>query len=149
MQTKPTHYAVLIGALALLPLSACSPPTVTNVEPEVKVTGVDLRPYTEKGFLFTPEAYAGPYDAIGLIQVSLYAGAHYVVPEGGVARHVWQFDPIPVHALLDTAYARADAMGADALMKFQVEETSHVTPEGLTVPGLTVSGFAIRRRPSP
>jgi len=116
--------------------------SVTQVSPETIVSAIDFTPYTQRGFLFTPEVYEGPYEAIGLITVTRYAAGHYATD---MAR--WEFDPIPVRDVLDSVYARAMAMGGDALMRFRLENV--VAPAAVRLPatpGLEVSGFAIRRR---
>src|SRR5207302_12798 len=94
-----------VATLSVILLGACAP-SLRQLAPATIVTGIDLTPYTQRGFLFTPEVYAGPYEAIGLITVTRYAGGH--LNEKTVQ---WDFDPIPVRDVLDSVYARALAMG--------------------------------------
>lgn len=135
-----------LGALvvALLLLEGC-PPAVTHVAPVTIVSGIDFTRYTQRGFLFTPEVYEGPYDAVGLITITRYAEGHF---SNETAR--WEFDPIPVRDVVDSAYARASAIGADALMRFHLENVmAPATAKLPPTPGLEVSGFAIHRHGAP
>ncbi len=131
------------GALALL--EACSP-GVTHVAPVTIVSGIDFTRYTQRGFLFTPEVYDGPYEAVGLITVTRYAEGRFNQETAS-----WDFDPISVRDVVDSIYARATAIGADALMRFHLENVMGPPAAARlpATPGLEVSGFAIRRRGSP
>lgn len=125
----------------LLTLGGCAS-TVNHVDPLTVAAAVDFTPYTRRGFLFTTETYPGPYEAVGIISVTRYAGGHRV--PGVTTDYVWQFDPVPVAEVLDSMYARATALHADALTKFTLRTVTRPGP-GTDVPGIEVSGFAIRR----
>ena len=143
--SAPPTLGLRAGAILLvLGVAACAP-AVKYVAPMLTVSGIDFTKYTKEGFLFTPEAYDGPYDAIGLISITRYAGARYVDTTTESASG-WKYDPIPVPALMDTVYARATAMGANAIMRFHVENSlAPATLDHPLLPGITVTGFAIRR----
>lgn len=121
--------------------------------------GYDFRPYTEKGFMITPEMYQGDYESIGMI--------HYILtPEsriGHVTRvsidefgdrkyhkeKVWKTEVIDVSAAIDSMYNQCVTMGADALVNFNVEsEVREYTDIKLPViiKGYHISGFAIKRK---
>lgn len=116
------------------------------------VSGVDFSRYTQRGFLFTTEMYQGPYDAIGLITVTCYASATPdSIPDtlalGGIVYHpTWRFGEVRLERVLDSMYARATAMKADALVKFTATTTTR-RDQTAEVPGIMVSGFAIHRLP--
>ena len=144
MSAPPTLGLRASAILLVLGAAACAP-AVKYVTPSLTVSGVDFTPYTKQGFLFTPEVYDGPYDAIGLISITQYAGARYV-ETSAESTSGWRYDPIPFPALMDTVYARATAMGANAIMRFHIENTvAPATLDHPLLPGITVTGFAIRR----
>jgi hypothetical protein len=145
---RPGLHLVLVVAFAVS-VAACGLPHATELAPAEFVAGVDFTPYTRLGFLFTPETFGGPYDAIGLIRVTRYAAGHYVVPEGATAAHEWQFDPVPVQGVVDSVFAKAKAMGANAVIRFQIDVAPERSADGASVPGITVSGFAIHIRSTP
>lgn len=57
----------------------------------------------------------------------------------------WQVKEISSMQLLDSLYSKASSMGADAVVRFSLESTSHYNGD-VTFYGLEVSGFAIKRK---
>lgn len=106
------------------------------------VTGVDLTRYAAKGFYFSDESYPGPHEAVGIIAVAQYAAARYSTDSA------WLFTPVRAQDVIDTVYARAVKFGADGFvrMTFRPVVRQVEGPGAPAVPGLEVSGFAIRRR---
>ena len=54
-------------SLFLLVLFSCTTTKQTHYPKQIFFFGFDFRPFTEKGFLFTPENYDFEYKSIGLI----------------------------------------------------------------------------------
>lgn len=65
---------MLAVVTVLLTVTGCAP-RIRHVPQEVLVSGVDLRAHTREGFLFSPNAYTGQFEAVGLVTVSVYAEA--------------------------------------------------------------------------
>ena len=125
----------------LLALAACV--SKNDIPSLTTVTGVDLRRYSAKGFYFSDESYAGPHDAVGMITVAQYAAATWV-PDSAK----WMLTPVRAQDVVDTVYTRAVSLGADAFvrMTFRPVVREPVSPGQPALPGLEISGFAIRRR---
>lgn len=144
----------LPGVLALV--LGCAGPSVTVIPSVTVVTGVDLSRYSQKGFLFSTDPYSGPYDAMGLVTVTQYASAKWTDSGevSGLSR--WVVGQVHAQEVLDSAYARAVGLGANALVKMEIRSValSGANPSGWhlsraelpDLPGIQVSGFAIKRR---
>lgn len=139
----------------LLALSACGFPKETERVTLFSVT--DFTPYTQKGFLITPEQYLGDYESIGLIKVYVwpavkkYERGMNLADENwekrGSGEEVWLIERIDMKTIIDEAYKKASAMGADGIVRFNV--TSSVDwSSPLSMPYYEVGGFAIKRKPS-
>lgn len=121
-------------------------------------TGYDFRPYTQQGFLFTTEGMELDYVSIGYIRV-VYNPSFQKIPTGGNMQEfedsrVYQ-DPInpnlywrvsePDEAkMIQTAYDQASAMGADAIIRFQIKNIEIKNAE-LIVNSSELVGLAIKR----
>ena len=136
--------------------SSCVTTTnLTEIPEESNLFGFDFRPYSEKGFLITPYAYDGNYQAIGLLTYSVTPGAKKEIQ--GTARNMsgksvpeykWIVNEIlPAHAI-DGIYRECVNMGADALVDFKITNISadYTTNPPLRVSGYEISGFAIKRQ---
>ncbi len=135
--------------VTLTALAACAP-SVSRFAPMTIVSGVDFARYSQKGFLFSPDPYTlGPYDAVGLVSVVHYAGARYIPDSSHAGPGYWQFQPVEAQEVFDTLYARAAAMGANAVVRMEIRsvERAAEAPRPAT-PGVEVRGYAIRRRPT-
>ena len=67
---------LILIAIAVLIFNGCA--TLKFIPAEEYFMGIDFRPYTEQGFLFTPEKYLGEYESIGLIDLISVHEANYV-----------------------------------------------------------------------
>ena len=142
----------LTALLAALLLVGCS--QATHIPAETNVTGVNLRPLTEAGFLVTPGDYTGgEFEAMGIISVTVWPEANKVpidkAREGGYSApantpEVWVQEPVTMQQALEETKQRATAMGADALTHFNVKSVTR-NVEGASLDGVEVSGFAIDR----
>lgn len=141
--------------IIILFVSSCASNQLTEWSTELRSSGYDFRSYTERGFLFTPEIYTEPYEAVGLVEITY-------VPE--IREHNMPGSPVPIAGyrilstyerhyyvelpdtgdLIEEMYNLADSLGADALSNFRI------TPERLNnnnveIETVKVSGFAIKR----
>ncbi|MEL7832449.1 hypothetical protein [Fodinibius sp. Rm-B-1B1-1] len=140
---------LLIGFIT----SACAGPETTARDEVINVTGYDFSEYTEDGFLFTPEAYNGDYQSIGLITVTQWPAVRKMTrrvpspdsPNGYKTVEEFYPDDIDVEKAIDEIYKVANNMGADAITRFDVTPTSRMNGT-LTVQGVEISGFAIKRK---
>lgn len=130
----------------LVALVAACAPTSKHIPTVTIVTGVDLSRYSQRGFLFSPDAYTGPHEAVGLVSVRRYAEAPWEVPNQREALPHWEFGHVSTQEALDSMYARAVSLGADALVKMEIRSVEQPAQPGRpAIPGVEVSGFAIRR----
>lgn len=134
--------------------------SVRHVPSESILLGYDFRPYTEKGFLITPEMYQGNYDAIGLLDYILLPEARRTLKVVGAYRDEngrvvqekqfsWDVESIDVAVAIDSMYMECVKMGADALVNFSVttEGKSYTDYDpSLYMTGYRISGFAIKRK---
>ena len=155
----------LVFAFGLLILTSCSVQMkeLTKIQGYAIMNKIDFRKYSEKGFLITPEKYSGEYHAIGMIDFIKMPGAVYVkrtkldennkpvTPEFGHPAEMennWVPETINMEAVLDELYKQCVALGADAIINFNVEPNS-VLHGGITNPvtieGVRITGFAIKR----
>ena len=125
------------------------------------VRGIDLRPYAEEGFLITPEAYEGDYDALGQVFLFMYPeaqrGRSYARdPQSGDLVTVtgsWNITTVSADTAVDSLYRIAKSWGADAIMNFRYGLSEHPLYTGALgeptrdqLMGVRVEGFAIRRK---
>lgn len=140
MTTKVRPFAL---AVALLSAAACG--GVRHIPPESYVSGIDFRPHSADGFLFSPNPYTAAHDVIGLVTVGMKAELNLVPGRNGF--QVWKETPIPVDTILARAKARVLELGGNALVNFTIRRTSDAYNEYLSVPGVEVTGLAIKRTP--
>ena len=131
------------------------------IEPQSTLNGIDLRKYSDAGFLITPERFIGEYKSINIIDYVKKPGAKYLKvgrkldinnsePENLVYTDEmkWIIDNISLNDVLDDVYKICIEMGADALVNFKVELTDDVY-SGITntviITGYHITGFAIKR----
>ncbi len=135
-----------VTGVLLFSLVGCSG-TLKHIAPVTVVSGVDLARYSSRGFFFSTEPYSAPHETMGLVAVTSYAELRQEKAQGALFGTVWVTTPVSLQTVLDTVYARAVAMGADGFVKMEFHSISApTTPEHPTIPGLEVSGVAIRRR---
>lgn len=134
------------------------------VPAQTLVSGLDFRRFSDQGFLITPEMYPGNYDSRGLVTVTLLPFAYRDFKReqtriGGYGGNRtsstidsyggWRYASVQPGDALDSAFAVATRMGADALVRFDmkpIQQTLGPETGGLVITGLEVSGFAIKRR---
>ncbi len=118
----------------------------------ITFTGFDFRPYTNKGFLFTPEKYSGKYKSIGFISVNVYPEVSQdkfsiftteKIYNTTYGEH-WFINKILSNEAVDSLYQHAKRMGADAVTRFHAETISKLDGT-ISIQGLMFSGFAIKR----
>lgn len=138
----------LSGLLIAIIISSCS--TLKHVSKQEVIYGIDFRPYTEKGFLFTPEKYLGEYASIGIVSIEIYPEYNYVDSHLNsdnqfVEAKGWQSEGIEIDTVLNKYHERLVAMGADAVMNFKTT-TVNKNYNTVVVVGLKMEGFAIKRK---
>ena len=149
----------------------CQPPQY--IPGRLVISGFDFTKYSDLGFLITPDDYQGDYESAGLIEVSYVPDARletvkdvkslssadslnlandpWFVNDGGEGgeRKVWRIDEIEPSRIIDTIYNECRKMGANALTQLSIEYFFENHAEGTTrpvrIPGVRVSGFAIKR----
>ena len=128
----------LLAMLALAP--ACS--NLKYIAPNTEVRSIDFSGYSRQGFMFTTEMYQGAYESVGIIYVTMHAEGKLENMKGFSQ---WVFSDLKVQDVLAEAHRKALAMGANAIVKLDIQADNKVLSPALTVPGIEVSGFAIRR----
>ncbi len=141
------------GAGVLLATTAftggCSRPHFPGA---VFVTGFDFRRYTAAGFLFTPEGYDGPYEAVALLTVTMYPEvtvdpqpSERVLGPGEGRQGDYVIERVDADAGIAKMYEQAIAMGADGVIRFSTRSIEG-PPAAIRVNGVEITGFAIRRQ---
>jgi len=147
--------------LAIVLLFGCAT-ELKVIYPFEKLYKIDFTPYTQKGFLITPEKYTGTYESIGLISFTAMPGAVYkegvlkINPyyEPGrsnqfIQNFEWITDSISFDKVLLKVYEICKSMGADALVNFHDETVSYPytgIKNPTTITGYSITGFAIKRK---
>ena len=142
-----------ITVVSLLLLSACS--SIKHINGYESLTGLDFRPYADKGFLITPYAYSGEYISIYMVNYVIMPEANYAEsgatnPNKRESSGSWVFDLIDVDDALNKIYETCVEFGADALMDFKIQPNSESYKVGteypVTVNGIQITGIAIKRQ---
>lgn len=121
-------------------------------------SGYDFRQYTEKGFLFTPEAYFGEYESVGVLDIEISPEVKEVNYEGDEVDNenkwiflrstndgsLWKVQRVSPQEVLDEFYKEAIKMGADAVIRLSFDNIEESNDE-FTYYGLSATGFAIKR----
>lgn len=139
-----TKSRLLLSFLVAIGLTACA--GLKYIPPTTSITGIDFTPYTAQGFMITPEMYRGDYESVGVINVIMHAeGRLETDPKTGITG--WHFSTLHVDDVVKEAHQRAVAMGADAIVNFDVKAAPEVV-QTVVVPGIEATGFAIKRKSS-
>lgn len=93
--------------------------------------------------MFTPEMYRGDYESVGVINVAMQAEGR-LVRNGRTGVSEWEFSDLKIADVVKQAHTRAVAMGANAVVNFSVKAAPRLLGT-VTVPGIEVTGFAIKR----
>lgn len=131
------HRRVALAMCSLVTLGCAS--MRTHYESETIVTGVDFREHTREGFLFSPNAYAGAFEAVGMVTVSMFPEATWVQKQ-----QKWVTAPLKLADVLVEARKSAATLGADAIVNVSFRSLSKGYTWGV-ISGVEVSGFAIKR----
>lgn len=143
---------VFLSLSLIFTLASCV--SIQEWEGGYQTKGFDFRPYTNEGFLFTPNKYEGDFEAIGMIEVIAKPKIEKTPPNQknmeGASRVLYGQDYYFVHdpnpsKLVEQLYKRAKEMGADAITQFQISEHS-ISNNGFEVPTIRAYGFAIKRK---
>lgn len=145
---------LLVVLLAVI-LTSCASSNLETWDTELRSSGYDFRPYTEQGFLFTPEVYTEPYDAVGLVEIiyiprvienqsqgrPMAMNGYRIITSGTKYYYIELPD---TEKLIAEMYELADGLGADALSNFNITgETVYNGSKAIET--VKVSGFAIKR----
>ena len=140
-----------LACVILFVISGCATPREPMTIPaSTEIRGYDFREYDE--FLFTPGDYSGEYDAIGIVTFSVWPRAEYkdslYFHDSGFneRRMMWAVGQVNTDNAIRTAHDRAVEMGADALTHFNIGTISRQLPNGGSMDGIEVSGYAIDRK---
>lgn len=139
----------LLLILILFSLISCAT-KLKNISRYENLSVVDFTKYTSEGFLITTEPYKGKYKAIGILDyvVRPKAKKQKDIYSSGYTEHHWKIEEIKIQALLDTLYSRAEMMGGDAIMNFDIKPNSKRYSDGsnvIEIPGIEFYGFVIKR----
>ena len=127
----------ILTLLVAMILTSCS--AVIQVDSVQYEYVIDFRPFESQGFLFTPQDYDLEYDSKGMIDIRVYA---QVIRRCNVCAQ--KVKPIEIGELLNNIYNEAVAMDADAVVNLQIKDIQR-SESGLLVPGINISGLAIKR----
>lgn len=140
----------LVSSATILSLAAfatgCAP-VLTHIPPETVARGIDFRPHTRDGFLFSPNAYSGAFDPIGLVTVTVFAEGDKKLNKYNAEE--WRFSAVGADEALAEARKQAAALGADAIVNVVLSATTKSIAEragAVIVPGIELRGFAIKRK---
>jgi hypothetical protein len=142
---KKFTLAVLLAIL----FSSCA--TLEHIDGYQSLIGIDLRPYTEKDFLITPNDYAGKYKSIAILDYVIMPEANYktIYPySGDEPPKEWVHDKVDITAAMDSIYEICLDMGANAIINFEISphaDTYTAVENPTTVVGKRISGMAIQR----
>ena len=138
------HYIYLIAVLIFI--TGCAS-NLKSIEQYENIAVIDFSKYSAKDFLITPEPYSKVYKSLGLMNLTTRAEAT-LNPEIKVGMPRWLVGSINISKMLDTAYSSAIDMGGDAIVNFRITPSDETYTDGVysvTVPGIEISGFVIKR----
>jgi hypothetical protein len=147
------YIGFLVITFVAIILSSCTT-TLNLVNSHADVYIIDYRSYSNEGFLFTPEKYLGEYESIGQIDISFFPEALRIDPitygaidnEKNYLQGTWLIQKLLVDSLIHQVYKYAKDMGSDAIINFKVASTSKRMDVDLDLPGISFTGFAIKRK---
>jgi hypothetical protein len=139
---------ILVSLATALMFSACK--TLEHIDGYQSLSGIDLRPYTEKDFLITPNDYAGEYKSIFIVDFVIMPEANYetVDIKSGYKIKEWFYDPVDISTAMDNIYEICLDMGANAIINFEISphtDTYVTVNNPTTIVGKRISGMAIKR----
>ncbi|KAA3606344.1 MAG: hypothetical protein DWQ06_02555 [Calditrichaeota bacterium] len=137
---------ILLSLLAVVFLSCTQ---LTQIPEETEMIAFDFSEFSAKGFMFTPNIYAGDYESVGLLEIKYFPEANLKPFETKTTNRVlrWVHEPISPQVLLKVAYDKASKMGADALTQFYVSREIRENKKAkINRDGYKITGFAIKRK---
>lgn len=149
-----------IFLLIVIPfIAGCSTGNIYKLKESKSVYELDFLKYSKKGFLYTPFEYRGDYEAISVIYLEFYPGYERIVTStqshGGGSTFAnrdltWIKTDVSIVEMLDSAYTLAKRKGANAIVDLKINEEEKEYDLGregiLTVRGISIRGFAIKRK---
>jgi len=123
-------------------LFSCS---TMETQKEIRYYGYDFRPYTAKGFLFTTEGYDGQYESIASFAAVMYPEVKQIEDQSVLGNTRWAAGEVHAGEVIDSMYARATRMGANAIIRFELRDIQKLNGK-IIMEGLQASGFAIKRK---
>lgn len=141
--------ATILFLIALITILAFSCTTLRHIDREDIYYTLDFRKYANEGFLITPEMYRGNYMTMGVVSYETYPEAKYIeIVHPTYTSKSWSPTPVSSSEALDSVYVYCKKLGADALVRFNIEsvqkEYSGIT-NPITITGVKLSGYAIKR----
>ena len=137
----------LIGIFVFI--SGCAPKPLDRREVFIEY---NFTKYTSFGFLITPEKYDGKYESIGMLTYIITPSIRYSsLPHGRLEPNeiAWGniiYEHINVEDAIDKMYEKALDMGANAIMRFNIDDSYPFLWEDYKVPlGVKITGYAIKR----
>lgn len=146
------YYNLIFTILTCLLFEGCiSIPSLPSHIPEYSEFRIlDFTPYTEQGFLFTPDKYNGEYESIGIVRYEFVPSQNLVTKEGKYNSVTGYSDPsskeyVPdeynIQDGLEQVFLVASDMGANAVINLSVESIEVLGNAN----GYRINGFAINR----
>ncbi|MCD4652140.1 MAG: hypothetical protein K8S56_10220 [Candidatus Cloacimonetes bacterium] len=154
----------------LLLLVSCAVPLenvplqpLEKIEKYKHVSGFDFSSYNARNFMVTPRGYNGKYEPLGMLNFVVCEGAAMEekllfiadkhAKEAGledIAVFEWIVEELDYNEILEYVYQTAISMGGNAVVDFRItrnDKTYVNSPgyPGVTVPGVEIYGFVIRR----
>jgi uncharacterized protein YbjQ (UPF0145 family) len=145
-----------IGLCIALAIAGCAP-RMQHIPAVNAVVALDFTGYQQRGFLISPYEYSGDYESVGMISILVMPEAKLIrTPTGEtdewgheLTKGEWVVAAVEVDTVIAELYEKAAGMGADAVVDFTVRKVTEEYPVDparlLTVSGLEVTGFAIKR----
>lgn len=144
-----------ITLLILITVLAFGCATLEYIPAYEQILGIDLRPYAENNFLITPYPYTGKYTSTSVVDYKIMPEANLVTisrknTSTGQYESTsnWVIDKVNIREALDSIYFLCIGMGANALVDFEILETSDSytgIQKPVVVTGIRITGLAIRR----
>lgn len=148
-------------SLFLLVLVSCAVTEPKHYPRIVHFSAFDFTPFTEQGFLFTPEKYNFDYKSIGLITCVIIPEEDYKITQQSKQKNrlddvyfeksestmIFYTEDIKPDEVLKLFYDECVKMGADACINFDYQTTNIPSRNNIyrTITCHVVSGFAIKR----
>jgi len=150
----------LFALCALFTINSCVPPKFTNSPGFMYHVGFDFREYADKGFLFTPEPYAGKHTVRGMLTFHLHPEVRYLEgkvkgTDGYRVKHFFTgtremtqaIENYKIDDLVKYIYELSIKWGGDAFTHFQHKTLTSQTDvsQHSEYPYAVVTGVVIKR----